>query len=143
MRCVLLLVMTSALSLAYAGEVPPSTGAPIAPATAPTGKAPSAQAPKPGEAPKPATTGEPTPPVPGAKDDGKGGPVDPTRGSPGPGGDAGGVGTKPGSHGMVVRLDTGGKLAFRAGQILFANFGGEWSSRTQSYTATGGFRTAW
>ena len=107
MRCVLLLVMTSALSLAYAGEVPPSTGAPIAPATAPTGKAPSAQAPKPGEAPKPATTGEPTPPVPGAKDDGKGGPVDPTRGSPGPGGDAGGVGTKPGSHGMVVRLDTG------------------------------------
>lgn len=91
MRCVLLLVITSALSLAYAGEVPPSTGAPIAPATAPTGAKP----------------GEPTTPATGAKDDGKSAPIDPTRGSPGPGGDAGGVGTKPGSHGMVVRLDTG------------------------------------
>ena len=78
MRCVLLLVLTSGLGLAYAVDVPPSTGGPIAPATAPTSTSPGA--PTPGEA-------APAP--------------------PGPGGDVGGVGTKPGSHGMVVRLDTG------------------------------------
>ena len=31
----------------------------------------------------------------------------------------------------------------RGGQALFANFGGEWSGRTQSYAATGGFRAGW
>jgi hypothetical protein len=43
----------------------------------------------------------------------------------------------------AARLDTGGKLIFRRGQVLFANFSGEWSGRTQSYTASGGFRAAW
>jgi len=43
----------------------------------------------------------------------------------------------------AARLDTGARLAFRGGQALFANFGGEWSGRTQSYAATGGFRAGW
>jgi uncharacterized protein with beta-barrel porin domain len=43
----------------------------------------------------------------------------------------------------AARLDTGARLTFRGGPALFANFAGEWSDRTQSYTATGGFRAAW
>jgi outer membrane autotransporter protein len=41
------------------------------------------------------------------------------------------------------RLDAGGKLLLPGGQWLFANFAGEWSDRTQTYSATGGFRAAW
>lgn len=43
----------------------------------------------------------------------------------------------------AARLDTGARLTFRSGPALFANFAGEWSDRTQSYAATGGFRAAW
>jgi len=41
------------------------------------------------------------------------------------------------------RLDAGGKLYLPGGHALFANFAGEWSDRTQTYSATGGFRAAW
>lgn len=41
------------------------------------------------------------------------------------------------------RLDAGGKLYLPGGQALFANLAGEWSDRTQTYSATGGFRVAW
>lgn len=43
----------------------------------------------------------------------------------------------------AVRLDNGVRLTFHARHSLFVNFGGEWSGRTQSYAATGGFRAAW
>jgi uncharacterized protein with beta-barrel porin domain len=43
----------------------------------------------------------------------------------------------------AARLDAGAKLIFHRGQALFANFSGEWSGRTESYAATGGFRMAW
>ena len=43
----------------------------------------------------------------------------------------------------AARLDAGARLTFRSGPALFANFAGEWSDRTQSYAATGGFRAAW
>lgn len=41
------------------------------------------------------------------------------------------------------RLDAGAKLLLPGGPALFANFAGEWSDRTQTYSATGGFRVAW
>ena len=40
--------------------------------------------------------------------------------------------------GLAAGIGVGFGLAY-----LFANFAGEWSDRTQSYAATGGFRTAW
>jgi uncharacterized protein with beta-barrel porin domain len=43
----------------------------------------------------------------------------------------------------AARLDTGAKLTFHGLHTLFANFSGEWSDRTQSYSATGGLRAAW
>ncbi|WP_210180572.1 autotransporter outer membrane beta-barrel domain-containing protein [Rhodoplanes sp. Z2-YC6860] len=41
------------------------------------------------------------------------------------------------------RLDFGGKLYLPGGSALFANFAGEWSDRTETYSATGGFRATW
>lgn len=45
--------------------------------------------------------------------------------------------------GDAGRLDFGGKLYLPGGPALFANFAGEWSDRTETYSATGGFRAAW
>ena len=42
-----------------------------------------------------------------------------------------------------ARLDTGAKLTMLPGKSLFANFTGEWSDRSRSYAAVGGFRAAW
>ncbi|MBM3530129.1 MAG: autotransporter domain-containing protein [Alphaproteobacteria bacterium] len=43
----------------------------------------------------------------------------------------------------AARIDAGAKLALRPGHAVFANFAGEWSSRTDSYSATGGYRATW
>ena len=43
----------------------------------------------------------------------------------------------------AARLDAGARLTFHGVHTLFANFSGEWSDRTQSYSATGGLRAAW
>ena len=42
-----------------------------------------------------------------------------------------------------ARLDTGAKLTMLPGKSLFANLTGEWSDRSRSYAAVGGFRAAW
>lgn len=42
-----------------------------------------------------------------------------------------------------ARLDTGARLTMLPGKSLFANFTGEWSDRSRSYAAVGGFRVAW
>jgi outer membrane autotransporter protein len=43
----------------------------------------------------------------------------------------------------AARIDAGAKLALRPNAWLYANFDGEFSTRSQSYASKGGFKLAW